>query len=113
MQEKSTMSLRELCAAVGVSRRAVQGYESHGLSAPTGKTKMGYLYYDAAAQARVQQIRQYQKYGFQISEVALLLDAPPDLLREKLEEKLAVLVHRQQETDGIIAELQRDIARLK
>ena len=56
MQEQSTMTLRELCRTLGVSRRAVQGYESHNLLSPSGKSPMGHLIYDADAQRRVQQI---------------------------------------------------------
>ena len=33
------MTLRELCDSLGVSRRAVQGYEKAGLVSPEGKTK--------------------------------------------------------------------------
>ena len=38
MQE---MTLREICNIVGVSRRAVQGYEENGLVISSGKNKYG------------------------------------------------------------------------
>ena len=39
------MTLRELCDSLGVSRRAVQGYEKAGLVSPEGKNERGYLLY--------------------------------------------------------------------
>ena len=66
-----------------------------------------------SSQRDVMQIREMIETG--VVELALHQGTEEDLvlLREKLEEKLAVLVQKQQETDGIITELQRDIARLK
>ena len=108
MQEQSTMTLRELCRTLGVSRRAVQGYESHNLLSPSGKSPMGHLIYDADAQRRVQQIHQYQKYGFHLREIAPLLNAPTEMLRKKL----VNLEHRQQELDEIIRELRGELQQL-
>lgn len=39
----NSMTLREVCDSLGISRRTVQGYEKEGLVAPTGKTERGYL----------------------------------------------------------------------
>lgn len=112
MQEQSTMTLRELCRTLGVSHRAVQGYESHNLLSPSGKSPMGHLIYDADAQRRVQQIHQYQKYGFQLREIAPLLNAPTEMLRKALVEKLVNLEHKQQELDEIIRELRGELQQL-
>ena len=38
------MTLRELCDSLGVSRRAVQGYEKAGLVSPEGKNERGSFY---------------------------------------------------------------------
>ena len=113
VQEKATMSLREMCAATGISRRTVQGYESIGLLKPTGKTQMGHLYYDHAAQNRVHRIHQYQKYGFRLKEIAVLLDAPREELCERLEGRLAVLLQKQRDMSETIAALRGDIRELK
>ena len=43
------MTLREICLSIGVSRRAVQGYEKAKLVSDTGKTKRGHLLYDRLA----------------------------------------------------------------
>ena len=113
MQEKTTMSLREMCAATGISRRTVQGYEALGLLRPTGKTQMGHLYYDIAAQDLVHRIHQYQKYGFRLKEISALLDAPRDELCRRLEERLAVLLQKQRDMSETIVELRGDIQDLK
>lgn len=46
------MTLKEVCIAIGVSRRAVQGYEKAGLVSYTRKNSKGYLLYDKDAQER-------------------------------------------------------------
>ena len=61
-------TLRELCAELRVSRRAVQGYEKWGLLAPTGRNKYGHLLYDQNAKERVKTIRFYQRAGFALKE---------------------------------------------
>ena len=45
----SEKTLREVCNAVGVSRRAVQGYERAGLVSATCRNERGYLLYDEEA----------------------------------------------------------------
>lgn len=72
MQE---LTLREVCAKYGVSRRAVQGYEKAGIVKATGKNKMGHLLYDADAQERIAIIRMYQEIGFSIKEIKNVIDA--------------------------------------
>ena len=82
--EQNGMTLREVCRTCQVSRRAVQGYEKHGLVRPTGRSERGYLLYDAAAQQHIRQIKRYQEFGFQVKEIRELLQAPPSMLKEKL-----------------------------
>ena len=82
--EQNGMTLREVCRTCHVSRRAVQGYEKHGMVRPTGRSERGYLLYDAAAQQRIRQIKRYQEFGFQVKEIRELLQASPSILKEKL-----------------------------
>ena len=63
------MTLREICKALEVSRRAVQGYEKAGLVSATGRNKYGHLLYDEAAMLRIEQIKFYQQLGFSIKSV--------------------------------------------
>ena len=51
------MTLREICEALEVSRRAVQGYEKAGLVSATDRNKYGHLLYDEAAMLRIEQIK--------------------------------------------------------
>ena len=62
-------TLREICAELGVSRRAVQGYEKLGLLAPAGRNKYGHLLDDQNAKERVKTIRFYQRSGFALKEI--------------------------------------------
>ncbi len=78
------MTLHELCDACGVSRRAVQGYEKAGLVQPSGHNDRGWLIYDPAAQERIRTIRTYQRFGFQVKEIGILLSLPPEARKERL-----------------------------
>ena len=60
------ITLREVCDAFGVSRRAVQGYEKSGLVSATSKNGRGHLLYDTSSQERIQKIKLFQKMGFAI-----------------------------------------------
>ena len=63
------MTLREVCLALGVTRRAIQGYENANLVSATNKTESGYLLYDDSARERIKQIKLYQNMGFTIKEI--------------------------------------------
>ena len=73
----SSKTLHELCDMLGVSRRAVQGYEKAGLVVPTGRNKYGHLLYDESAQQRVAQIMdisQVQVSRIEKKAIAMLKD---------------------------------------
>ena len=80
-------TLREICTATGVSRRAVQGYEKLNLVTPTGKNERGYLLYDTNAQRRIARIKMFQDFGFALKDIKVIIDAPNDVLKSALEEK--------------------------
>lgn len=82
------MTLHELCDSLGVSRRAVQGYEKAGLVSPVGKNVRGYLLYDKNTQERINRIKLYQQFGFTIKEITWLIDAPVDELKNALEKQV-------------------------
>ena len=107
------MTLRELCQALDISRRTVQGYEAHGLVAPSKKTNMGYLIYDSDAQQRVRRIRQYQRYGFKIKEIAILLDSSVKMLKSELEKRLINLRKENCQLQQTIAELEAELISLR
>lgn len=112
-QVREEMTLRELCQALDISRRTVQGYEAQGLVSASKKTNMGYLIYDADAQQRVRRIRQYQRYGFKIKEIAILLDASEKMLKSELEKRLINLRKENCQLQQTIAELEAELISLR
>ncbi len=83
------MTLREVCQSLGVSRRAVQGYEKAKLVSASAKTESGYLLYNDSARERIKQIKLFQDMGFSIKEIKSIIDAPADIKRP-------ALVHRKE-----------------
>lgn len=69
MEEKT---LKEVCELVGVTRRAIQGYEDAGLVVSTGRNKYGHLLYDESAVEKIKEIKLYQDFGFSIKEIQVL-----------------------------------------
>ena len=78
------MTLREVCNTIGVSRRAIQGYEKESLVSATGKTNRGYLLYDTAAQERIKKIKLYQDMGFSLKQIKLIIDDSSPILKNAL-----------------------------
>jgi len=83
-----TKTLHEVCNALGVSRRAVQGYEEIGLVTASGRNKYGYLLYDEEAQKRIEQIKLYQQLGFKRKEIKEFIDAPSQVIKSMLEKQV-------------------------
>lgn len=88
MEEKT---LKEVCELVGVTRRAVQGYEDAGLVASTGRNKYGHLLYDEPAVKRIREIKQYQDFGFEVKEIKMLLRAPKENYLKMMEKRLEAM----------------------
>lgn len=85
------MTLREVCTATNVSRRAVQGYEKAGLVQASGKTNRGYLLYNEETQERIRQIKLYQQLGFSIKEITEIIDAPNEVIKAALKVQVVKL----------------------
>ena len=97
------MTLREICVAAGVTRRAVQGYEKAGLVSPTGKTSRGYLLYDLNSQERIKVIRLYQQLGFSIKEIKEIIDAPSETKRQAIEMRIEKLKEEGENIENLIS----------
>lgn len=82
------ITLREVCEQVGVTRRAVQGYENIGLVAPTGRNKYGHLLYDREAVEKIEKIKMYQDFGFQLTQIVALFQASEEEYALKMEQRL-------------------------
>ena len=94
-------TLKEVCTELGVSRRAVQGYEEAGLVKASRKNKYGHLLYNQREQERIENIKFLQDLGFSIKEIGHLIDAPKNALKEKLEmqiERLTVEIDQKKAT---------------
>ena len=85
------ITLRELCDTVGVSRRAVQGYEQAGLVSPTGKNERGYLLYSELEQEKIRKIRFFQDMGFSLKEIKRLSVAPKHEVKNTIERRIEIL----------------------
>lgn len=85
------ITLREVCNRVGVSRRAIQGYEKIGLVASSGKNKYGYLLYDEAEVEKIRRIKQYQDFGFKVNEIVVLMDATDEVYIEMVSAKMEMM----------------------
>lgn len=85
------MTLKEVCKNLGVTRRAVQGYEKAGLVSSVGKNKYGYLLYDEAAIEKIRSIKMYQDFGFTIKEIKMLLTASDELYVRMMKERITAM----------------------
>ena len=106
------MTLREVCLALGVTRRAVQGYENANLVSATNKTESGYLLYNDSARERIKQIKLYQNMGFSIKEIKNIIDSPTELLKAALIEREEKLKADMEHSQTMIAIIQEMIANL-
>ena len=88
MEEKT---LKEVCELVGVTRRAVQGYEDVGLVASTGRNKYGHLLYDESAVEKIKEIKLYQDFGFSIKEIQVLQEVSKEKYLGMLEYRLVLM----------------------
>lgn len=109
---KEAMTLREVCEAAAVSRRAVQGYEKVGLVSASGKNERGYLMYDQDSLERIRTIRLFQQLGFTIREIREIIDAPDQILKAALEERLGELKKKSLHTGLLIEKVNELIEKL-
>ena len=96
------MTLREICLSADVTRRAVQGYEKAGLVSASGKNERGYLLYDGSSQERIRKIRFFQELGFTIKEIKNIMDAPNDVLKAALENRIEKLKMEKSQMEHLI-----------
>lgn len=106
-------TLRQLHESLGVTRRAVQGYEQEGLVAPTGRNKYGHLLYDENAQERIARIRLYQQLGFRRKEIAELLDAPGQVVKDALEKCILRLQGEQKKQADLMEQVKELVASIE
>lgn len=93
--EKEVLTLKEVCEKYHISRRAIQGYESHKLVSCTSKNKYGHLLYDKEAQERIQRIKLYQDFGFSLKEIKIVFTLSSKELKKQLIQKRTELLMKQ------------------
>ena len=104
-------TLHEICDAVGVTRRAVQGYEKAGLVGATKRNKYGHLLYDEESQKRIAQIKLYQQLGFKVREIKEFIDAPGAVVKAVLERQVLRLKEERTQMDADIYDLYQEIVK--
>ena len=92
-------TLREVCEAVGITRRQLQGYEKAGLVTHSAKNKMGYLLYNEDTFERIYQIHEYKSMGFTLSEIKVIIDEPRESRTQALKGRLRVLINEQSDIE--------------
>ncbi|MBQ9991543.1 MAG: MerR family transcriptional regulator [Lachnospiraceae bacterium] len=105
-------TLQEIHHLLGVSRRAVQGYEKLGLVAASGKNKYGYLLYGEDEVKRIDTIKKYQQFGFKLKEIKVLIDAPDQIVKEALERRVEQLREEQVKLKALMIEAEVLIEKL-
>ena len=105
-------TLQEICKVLGVTRRAVQGYEAAGLVTATTRNKYGYLLYGEVEQKRIGKIKLYQQFGFKIKEIKYLIDAPNHIAKEALERQVEKLKEEHKQIDMLIVKAEALIEEL-
>ena len=104
-------TLRELCEKCGVTRRAVQWYERHGLVESCGKTERLYLLYDDRAVDKVKRIKALQNYGFSISEISEYFGKKPGEQKNMLLSKLNKLREQRRQINSSIKEIEKTVGK--
>lgn len=98
--EKKT--LHEVCEALQVKRRAIQGYEKAGLVSCSDRNKYGHLLYDEQAQKRIETIKFYQQLGLSIKEICAIIDADRSVVRAMLIRQIHYLINEKKEIEDVI-----------
>lgn len=95
-------TLHEVCLALNISRRVVQGYEKADLIKTTQRNKYGHLLYEEETYLRIEKIRFFQKLGFQIKEISTIIDAPHEDICLALEKQIIILQQKKEEIEKLI-----------
>ena len=101
-EEKTMMTVNEVCKLTGVSIRTLQYYDTIGLLKPIEYTKAGYRLYDDTTLERLQQILLFKELEFSLKEIKEIIDAP-DFDRDKaLTQQIELLTMKKEHLEGLI-----------
>lgn len=94
--------LSEVCRIIGVTRRALQGYDEIGLLNPTDKTRGGYWLYDDRALDKLALIQIFVEIGYSRSHIKEILNNPDLDLKKEYSVAIEALQHKKEKIDQMI-----------
>lgn len=100
-------TLSEICEEIGVSRRAIQGYEKLRMVSSSRRNKYGHLLYSEEDVARIRMIKQYQEWGLSLKEIQKLLVATQEEFEEMLSYRLEQLKQMKTDLESHIEQITR------
>ena len=105
-------TLQEIYNTLGITRRAIQGYEEIGLVRASDKNKYGYLLYGESEVKRIEKIKMYQEFGFKLKEIKDLIDAPNHIVKAALERRVEELKKDREMLNALILQAEALIKEL-
>lgn len=102
-------SIKQLSELAGITTRTLRWYERQGLLEPRREAN-GYRLYSSDEVARLHQILLYRELGFELKEIADLLENDDENLLSRLKWQLCALEERKEHIDALIANVKRTIA---
>jgi DNA-binding transcriptional MerR regulator len=100
-------SAGEVARLSGVSVRTLHHYDEIGLLSPSGRTRAGYRQYGPDDLARLQQILCYRALGFDLRNIATLLDDPRVDTVEHLRRQRELLASRATQLEKMIETVEK------
>ena len=79
--------IKDVIKITGLSRRTLQHYDEQGLVRPK-RTKENYRLYDKEDLSKLWRLLLYKEMGFQLEDIAVLIERPEEETRWILEERL-------------------------
>lgn len=79
--------IKDVIKITGLSRRTLQYYDEQGLVRPK-RTKENYRLYDKEDLSKLWRLLLYKEMGFQLEDIAVLIERPEEETRWILEERL-------------------------
>lgn len=95
-------TLSEVCKAIGVTRRALQGYDEIGLLNPSKKTDAGYWLYNDEAVAKLLFIQILVEAGYERKDIKIFLEDPQFDWKQPLDQLIAILTKKKDRLQGLI-----------
>ena len=105
MNGQSALRIGDLAASSGLSVDAVRYYERMGLIKPAGRTEGGFRTYRRDATDRIAFIRQAQRLGLRLREIAELLGTPGFDGKRHCQKVRAVLLKRLEDVEKQMVEI--------